>query len=98
MLQVRQSHSCGVSAIFFQCCFIIETLLKIKTQVLMTLIFFVFFLEIISWKGASFFNGGFAFQMGGFIFNWESATWGVASILMGGFSKVIVGWGGHSRK
>ena len=29
------------------------------------------FLEIISWKGASRFSGGFAFQMGGFIFKWR---------------------------
>ena len=38
MLQVRKSHSCKISAIFFQCCFMIET------QVLMAVSdFFGFF-------------------------------------------------------
>ena len=39
MLQVRKSHYCGISAIFFQCYFMIET------QVLMTLSDFFFFLS-----------------------------------------------------
>ena len=40
------------------------------------------FLGIISWKGASRYNGGEGgvFQMGGFIFKWG----GGASVLMGG--------------
>ena len=41
-----------ISAIFFQCCFMSET------QVLMSLQLFFFSLGIISWKGASLFNGG----------------------------------------
>ena len=41
MLQVRKSHSCGISAIFFQCCFMIET------QVLITVSdFFCFFSRV----------------------------------------------------
>ena len=35
------------------------------------------FLGIISWKGASRFNGGFVFQMGGFIFKWGRGGGGV---------------------
>ena len=57
MLQVRKSCSCGISAIFFQCCFMIEI------QILMTVSNFSwFFLGIISWKGASLFNGGRGFK------------------------------------
>ena len=59
MLQVIKSDSCAISAIFFQCCFMIET------QVFMTVsIFQGFFLGIISWNGASLFNGRFVSQMG----------------------------------
>ena len=53
MLQVRKLRFCGISAIFFQCCFMSET------QALMTVSdFWVFFLGIIFWKGALFFNEG----------------------------------------
>ena len=45
MLQVRKSHFCGISAIFFQCWFMNET------QVLMTVSKF-FWGGIISWKEA----------------------------------------------
>ena len=38
MLQVRKSRFCGISDIFFQCCFLSET-----TQVLMTVSVFLFF-------------------------------------------------------
>ena len=56
-------------ALFFQCCFMIET------QVLMT---DSFFLGIISWKGASLFNGRFVFQLGGFIFKWGHPIEGIS--------------------
>ena len=59
MPQVRKSCSCGISAIFFQCFFMVET------QVLMTVSDFSgFFLGIIYWKGDSLFNGGVVFRMG----------------------------------
>ena len=81
MLQMIKSDSCGISAIFFQCCFMIET------QVLMTVSnFFGFFLGIISRKGASLFKGGsVCFSDGGSSFlRGRGASWG-ASILMGRF-------------
>ena len=56
------------------------------------------FLGIISWKGASSFNGGGVFQMGGggFIFKWRvSAMGGIGSGVAVGVSKKIVGRGGH---
>ena len=95
MLQVKKSHSCGIYAIFFQCYFMIET------QVLMTLSDFSdFFLGIISWKGASLFNGGrLFFSWGEFIFKWAgggSAQWGCswgASVLMGGIFQKNHRWG-----
>ena len=53
------------------------------------------FLGIISWKGASCFNGEFVFQMGGsFIFKWGVHPMEGALVLIGGVSKNIVGWGG----
>ena len=59
MPQVRKSCSCGISAIFFQCFFMVET------QVLMTVSDFSgFFLGIIYWNGDSLFNGGVVSQMG----------------------------------
>ena len=61
------------------------------------LLFIVLFLEIISWKGASFFSGEwgcFSDGGGGFIFKWEVHPMGGTSVLMGeGDSKKIVGWG-----
>ena len=81
MLEVIKSDSCGISAIFFQCCFMIQA------QVLMTVSDF--------WGIFSrnhFLEGGFTFQwgevvsqMGGFIVKW-GGLWG-ASILMMGVSK-----------
>ena len=67
MLQVRKSHSCEISAIFFHCCFMIET------QTLMTASdFSVFF------SRNHFLEGGFTCQWGEcfsdgveFIFKWE---------------------------
>ena len=62
----------------------------IETQMLMTVSdFFCFFLEIISWKGASLFNdGGLFFRWGGLHFEvgGGGAPWG-ASVLMGGLQK-----------
>ena len=54
MLQVIKSNSCGISAIFFQCCFMIET------QELMTVFDF-------SWNFSRnhFLEGGFNFKWGG---------------------------------
>ena len=59
------------------------------------------FLGIISWIGASRFNGGGGcFSDGrGFIFKWGCTPWGGTSDLMeggieeGGGSKKIIGWG-----
>ena len=49
------------------------------------------FLGIISWKGASCFNG-----LGGFIFKWGvGVPHGGASGLMGSFSKKLKHRGGH---
>ena len=56
------------------------------------LFFIVLFLGIISWKGASLFSGGggeggFVFQMGGFIFNWGCAPWGASFLMRRVFEK-----------
>ena len=69
----------------------------IETQVLMRVSDFSgVFLGIISWKI------GFIFQRGGVFFRWGRASFlsgvgersmGKASVLMGGDSKKIVGWG-----
>ena len=86
MLQARKSHSCGISAIFFQCCFMIET------QVLMTVSdFWRFFLGIIPWKGPSRFNGVFVFQMGDFIFSGGWCLMGWHWFLWEVFKKIL-GW------
>ena len=79
MLQVIKSESCGISAIFFQCCLIIEI------QVLMTVPDFFW---IFSWN--HFLEGGFTFQWGGASFLRGGGT---PSILMGRISKKIIGWG-----
>ena len=44
--------------------------------------FIILFLEIISWKGASRFNGGFVFQVGG-----GGVPYGDASVLIGVFQN-----------
>ena len=45
--------------------------------------------------GASRFNEGVCFSdRDGFIFKWEVHPMAGASVLIGGFSKKIVGWGG----
>ena len=89
MLQVRKSCSYGISAIFSQCCF------RIETQVSMTVTnFLAFFLGIISWKGASLFNGGglfFSQRGGGLHFYVGGCPMGGIG-LMGGSEKII-GWG-----
>ena len=59
--------------------------------------FLFFFLQIISWKGASFFNGGggggvFQFGRRGIVFQLGCPMG--ALVLIGGFKKVT-GWGGH---
>ena len=72
---MRRSRFCRISAIFFQCCFMSET------QVF--LIFVVFFLGIISWKGASLFNGRVVFHLWSFMFKCGGTPWGI-SVLMGG--------------
>ena len=53
MLQERKSRSCGISAIFFQCCFMIET------QILMTVSDFSGF-----FSRNHFLEGGLTFQWG----------------------------------
>ena len=56
------------------------------------------FLGIISWKGASRFNGrrGACFSDGGgFIFKWEVCPIGGITFDGGGGSKKVIGWGGH---
>ena len=53
MLQVKKLHYCGISAVFFQCCFMIET------QVLMTVSDFLRF-----FSRNHFLEGGFPFQWG----------------------------------
>ena len=67
----------------------------IETQILMTVLdFSVFFLGVISWKGASLFSGG-----GGVVFQLGGASFLSGGCPMGGisfdgvFSKKIVGWG-----
>ena len=66
MPQVRKSRFCGISDIFFQCCFMSEA------QVLITVSnFFCFFSK------NHVLEGGFTFQWMGFIFKWVGDTpWG----------------------
>ena len=81
MLQVIKSDSCGISAVFFQCCFMIET------QVLMAVSDFS---GIFSRK--HFLEVGFTFQWQVYFLRWGASflSWGCpwgASVLMGEFSK-----------
>ena len=74
MLQGRKSHSCGISAIFFSVLYDWHKSINNSFQ------FRVFLSGIISWKGASFFNDEFVFQMGGIDFDWglkKIAGWGM---------------------
>ena len=83
MLQVRKSHSCGISAIIFQCCFMIET------QVLMTVSdFFKFFFQE-SFHGRELHfsiggGGGVFFRWRGSFLSWGHQFWWGG----GGFEKV----------
>ena len=55
------------------------------------LLFIVLFVGIISWNGASSFNGGFVFQMEGFIFKWGvGCPWGASVLVGGGVLKKIL--------
>ena len=58
------------------------------------LLFIVLFLGIISWRGVSCFNGGICFSDGRASFLSLGMPHRGASVLMGGFSKKIAGWGG----
>ena len=77
MLQVRKSRFCGIAVIFFQCCFF-----EWNTSINDSFRFWVFFLGILFWKGALFFNGRC------FIFKQRLHPM-EASVLMGGG----VSWG-----
>ena len=86
MLRLRKSHFCGISVIFFQCCFMCET------QILMTFSNFggFFFLESFpgrgfycSMEGGSFLSAGALlggrfsgnhFLKGGFTFQWRGGS------------------------
>ena len=85
MLQVIKLDSCGIPAIFFQCCFMIETKVLMRVSDFLEIFSRNHFLEwgftlqwgsCFSYRGASFLSGG--------------APWG-ASILMGGFQKTVGG-------
>ena len=92
ILNVPSFHFYEISAIFFQCCFIIER------QVLMTVSNFSgVFLGIISWKGALLFNGGSLLSWGGgFIFKWRGCPMGGSAFTGGGVQKKS--WdGGHPQ-
>ena len=68
---MRKSHSCGISAIFFECYLVSET------QILMTVSDFLWFFcrKSFPGRGLHFSMGGV--QMGSFIFEWgEGAPWG----------------------
>ena len=82
MLQVRKSRFCGISAIFFQCYFMNETLVLMAVSN-----FFCFFSRIISRKEVFLFNGRTSFLCGG--------RWG-ASALIGGIKKINVMSGGRT--
>ena len=90
MHQVRKSHSCQISTIFFQSCFMIET------QVLMA-IFWFFFYKSFPRRDLHFSleEGGGGFRWEGFIFKWRGRPMGGASVLMGVFKKNLrMGGGG----
>ena len=90
MLQVRKSCSCGIFAIFFQCCFMIET-----QAINEGFRFFrVFFQESLSGRGLHFSMGAVCFSVGGgFIFKWgHQFGWGAE----GGFEKKLQDGGGAS--
>ena len=74
MLQLRKSYFCGISVIFFQCCFMSET------QVLMSFPIFRF-------SGFcsrnNFLEGGFTFQCGDVFFSWEEASFLSEGVLHG---------------
>ena len=65
MLQVRKSHSRGISAIFFQCCFMIETQVFMAGSDFSGFFSRNHFLEggftfsLFSWGGGCFLLGGF---------------------------------------
>ena len=86
MSQVRKSCSCGISAIYFQCCFMIET------QVLMIVSNFSgFILErgfTFNWGGGWFWDGGTPFLSGGGGHGGHWFWWG------GRGSKKIIEWEG----
>ena len=85
MLQVRKSCSCGISDIFFQCCFMIET--SINDSFRFSKFFFSrnHFLEegfTFQWRGGLFFRWG-----RGFIFKWVGSPWGGDWFWWGGWKK-----------
>ena len=91
MLQVIKSDSCGISAVFFHCCFMI------KTQVLMAVSDFS---GIFSRK--HFLEVGFTFQWQVYFLRWGASflSWGCpwgASVLMGEFSKKNCRGGGGTH-
>ena len=68
---MRKSRLCGISVIFFQYD-------EWNTSINGSFRFFwIFLLRVISWKGASFFNGGFVFQLGCASFLSGGWWWGV---------------------
>ena len=105
MLQVRKPYFCGISAIFFQYCFMNETQVLIAVSNL-----FGFFSRNYSLEGGFTFQwgeGGFTFQQGeggftfqwgggggggGVILKWGGASWGESALIGGG------GMGGSKRK
>ena len=91
MLQVRKSRYCGISAILFQCCVIIET------QVLIGVSDFwgFFFYESFPGRGLLFSMEGFVFQLGASFLSWVGdVTWrGINFDVGGGGSEKIIGWG-----
>ena len=89
MLQVRKSRFCGISAIFFQCCF------KSKTQLLL--------MTVSDFSGFcsrnNILEGGFTVQCGDLFFSWEGVSFlseGMLYVDGVGFQKKVIRWRGKA--
>ena len=91
LLQVIKSHSCGISAVFFQYCFMIETQVSITVSDFSKYFSRNHILEV----DFTFQWGRLFLRLGAFIFKCGGAPCR-ALVLMGEVSKNILGWRGHS--
>ena len=91
LLQVIKSHSCGISIIFYQCCFMTEAQVSITVSDFSKYFSRNHILEV----DFTFQWGRLFLRLGAFIFKCGGAPCG-ALVLMGEVSKNILGWRGRS--